>query len=1287
MASNISASKRECLEDIISIYHDILLNEIAVMRANTIVEEGYNTGEAIVYFSSSYPLYTAHSNVNRGLDYLVLAYSIINGLRRLEGGYNVVKPIDPEPLCDPNKIKSRLTRVLSHIKKGLPDIDQVNLEDLIAEYVLELVDLGLLHMIPEQTNDNLNIIETRKLIEEKSNFIVAKINESKDFHALKVCLRLEEFFYRYGIDPRKLLEAFAKKLIEKVGIKQSDEEQKLFSKTYFKTLHGMLYKYSSSASSLPFNPATLESNVLPFVIEPPLPSSYLLSTSTGRQINEQEILNSIKSCIESIAKMNGVNVNNESVNNISRIIEDILIEVSKKYPKLSEYQYRYIVNMFRACGENKNVLTVITSPTGTGKTLIFLVYVLMKILIFKLLGKKAKAIIIYPRKALARDQLVKIIELVDIVNNVLKQKEKSLNIVVGIRDGDSLELYAEPTEPIELRGLRLRGFKICHKSDFGGKYTVFLSKSECDKCSPGDIIERITWLKDIKQESWKYFSEYDLVITNHSILNMLANDALKSTDYMEYKDVIGDVKIIVIDEAHVYAKENLEVLATALLKLLYTRSHILKNTIPESTADLVKDLDIIMSSATLTDQYIISKNGKKMYSGNIIGFFKLKSTYEEQETKLPTTLSEFLQNMLSEEIFREYCEHNAIIYVDYDYMIAKDLGVTQSGDSIVWKYPFRLKTALVVNPYPDRRSWTALAEILIALLHWLNSIRVRLKKLDDNDNNYSKTLGLVFIDSKSTLKDIYRTFVDRQILDAQDHADRVLLTGLYIESIKNKKPRREAEEQIIKYIDKKTRQNGCCSYELVYKDEVIRDFSVIPMYIKLNDLPLLMDTDISNYNAFSNIISKLSLYHSIRDFIEGLNGFACKLMLRYKSYKEFLKNLGGLSKNIKVILMHHGDLERKERAIIESHMKGDLSPIPYLTLSTSTMELGVDIEHVPIIVQFASEPTSVELNQRMGRSGRSLWSFYISTLILVLRNTGEDLIYSRDQEAVEYVYNFITPKTYNPYQHADIMLRHLTKIYIDECLSIVGSTDIENKLRTFINATPIRQIAKNLHATFDIWAREVKSTTNILSAKSSSQNPQKVLDETNEEIRNTLIKITANIERIIKSKDPQAVKFENDLKKVQQDLSKVKQGFERHFEAMSYRWNALPYLRLLSRIYCNVMNIEENYRSSFEAGRLYWDREIVESLINSLSGLMTCIQYQYSLYQLPNLPKDVEKYLNEKLYLFDTLTPGLIDDIGNSFCNHLLIEYTKKGGVKINMINDPIETFSRARPLNIKLGE
>jgi len=93
------ASVKSALEKLINIYHEILLNEIAVMRSNTIVEEGRDIGGAIIYYNTAYPLQSVEPNASRGLDYLLLAYSVINGIRRIACGYNVMKPIDPKPEC------------------------------------------------------------------------------------------------------------------------------------------------------------------------------------------------------------------------------------------------------------------------------------------------------------------------------------------------------------------------------------------------------------------------------------------------------------------------------------------------------------------------------------------------------------------------------------------------------------------------------------------------------------------------------------------------------------------------------------------------------------------------------------------------------------------------------------------------------------------------------------------------------------------------------------------------------------------------------------------------------------------------------------------------------------------------------------------------------------------------------------------------------------------------------------------------------------------------------------
>jgi len=1347
-SSNISTF----LEDLISIYHEILLNEIAIMRANTIIEDGVNTGDVIIYYSSSYPLYTGHSNPSRGLDYLVLIYSILNGLRRLIGecGYNVLRPLDPEPICPIYKIKEKLTRILEYIKKNRePSLDKESLEELMAELILEMIDHGLLYMLPRQSLDNFNIINIKDHMNvEDQNIKIIKLEKPEDLYlnlySIRIYNKLHEFFNRYGIDLDKTLKSFISKLNERTKI--SEEYVKL-ENIFFKTLHGMLYKYTSTASSLPFHPATLEANVLPFMIEPPLPKSFL-DTSIAKSIKDPQLRHVIKNCVTAIARKENISLQQQSIDEIFRIVDNVLNKISEKYPLLSSYQYEYLLNMFKTCSENKNILSVITSPTGTGKTLIFLIYVLVKILIYKLLGKKIKVIIIYPRKALARDQLIKIIDVVDMINSLIKDMKNlpdmyrnSLYITVGIRDGDSLGVRGT-LKIAELRGLKLRDKKICHKIDHD-VYKVFLSEY-CDNRSINLSGEEIRWLKDVKSE--KYLRECDLIITNHSIINKLVNEILgktRSDDLSIYKEIIGNIRIMVIDEAHVYIKEDLEILATALLKLLYLRYFLSKDRSPEKISELIENLDMILSSATLTDQQIINRDNGKIYTGNIIGFFKVKSYCEDQNVEMPVALKEFLQNILSKEIFEEYRMINKVIYIDFECMVSKDLKIERRKD-IIWKGPYRVKTALVISPYPHRESWTALAESIVAALHWLNSIRSRLEDLDES---FSRSLGLVFIDSKGTLKDIYRTFIRRQILDAQDHADRVLLTGKekYKYSKLDNRERIEAKKFIIEYIDNIIKKKNYNGFQLIYEENIFKDFTVLPLYFKLSDLSLLIDTHISNYNGLLNVIdNKLSNSFAISEMLDDINEFALGLSNVYGKggYEEFLKTLKNLKK---IILMHHGDLNRESRAIIESHMKGESDPVPLIVFSTSTMELGVDIEHVPLIIQFATEPTSVELNQRLGRSGRSLASFYISTLILILRNTGEDLIYSRDQEAVEYVYNFTMPKTYNPYEHADIMLRHLTKILVDAIdeNSAISSLEKQIILKEFVNTPLVNHLIRDLKDVYSIYVKKIYTREFIshlssfctqIDYKNSLNKLKELVSDINKELMNIsgTMSLSINSLRDVETsllninKEQKSISILNILNKINYTyitLDEVRSNINLYiknplyeiehesneFKRISIR-NLLPHLRILSKSIDKIDRIENllliissdinKIRDAYHETVLpYRISEIIRNLedvrgrlLKSMYGLMIYICHPYSLnlkYNLNNMlimKDDVKDYIKRYLYIYDVIHPGITRYIGTSFINHLLIEYEKGLNGIIYIMEDPNEVLKRARPLHIELS-
>jgi superfamily II DNA/RNA helicase len=115
------------------------------------------------------------------------------------------------------------------------------------------------------------------------------------------------------------------------------------------------------------------------------------------------------------------------------LIETLLNSIPSKFDGLSSYQYPMINAILSS--EYRNVAMV--APTASGKTLAFFLPAFIR-LISRTLNDKAgtSSVLIYPRRALGRDQLQNFMKFIDKANEVLVSYGKQM-ITIGIDDSDT----------------------------------------------------------------------------------------------------------------------------------------------------------------------------------------------------------------------------------------------------------------------------------------------------------------------------------------------------------------------------------------------------------------------------------------------------------------------------------------------------------------------------------------------------------------------------------------------------------------------------------------------------------------------------------------------------------------------------------------------------------------------------------------------------------------------------------------------------------------------------------
>lgn len=266
----------------------------------------------------------------------------------------------------------------------------------------------------------------------------------------------------------------------------------------------------------------------------------------------------------------------------------------------SKFQLIYINEILR--GEKRGY--VISSPTGSGKTFIFLIPVLNAAL------ENKTSFLIYPRKALASDQLSKILDILLRINEILKIK-KIFPITIGIDDGDTPRDEKDERAKGIFRGVKC---PLCkeNKKDVYLKYVKDGDKVIV-KCENGHIFN---FILPTRKDIWN--SPPKILITNAWTLNR------RLMDRYAQKLFAQRVEYLIFDEAHVYKEElggHLHFVINRLMKKLkringYEPKIILSSaTLPEMTLlSFVSELTGISKEQIFWKNYrsFLSKKRKRM---------------------------------------------------------------------------------------------------------------------------------------------------------------------------------------------------------------------------------------------------------------------------------------------------------------------------------------------------------------------------------------------------------------------------------------------------------------------------------------------------------------------------------------------------------------------------------------------------------------------------------------------------------------------------------------------------
>lgn len=212
-----------------------------------------------------------------------------------------------------------------------------------------------------------------------------------------------------------------------------------------------------------------------------------------------------------------------------------------------------------------------------------------------------------------------------------------------------------------------------------------------------------------------------------------------------------------------------------------------------------------------------------------------------------------------------------------------------------------------------------------------------------------------------------------------------------------------------------------------------------------------IEVDIAKENEEDEIIAeKLRITPSMAAKIRQIIKIAPKYksILIFTNTREMAETLASRIRLLKTPFkmgVHHGSLSREERLKVEEEFKqGQIK----ILICTSSLELGIDIGSVDLVIQYMSPRQVTNLIQRVGRSGHKLWE--ISRGIILSSNV-DDILESTALAKKAIKRELEEIKTHeNAY---DVLAHQLVGLLLDK-----GRIQLTYALEVFKRAYPYRNL-------------------------------------------------------------------------------------------------------------------------------------------------------------------------------------------------------------------------------------